>query len=280
LPDIDHYNGRGGRVFSLWSDAASTRPNLKPALLSHLSAFLVMPIGPEDLLSYIVALASSPAYTERFQPDLSTPGLRIPITSDSSLFRVASDLGRRILWLHTFGERMADPSAGRPFGPPRVPVNPPSVPLAGRISSKPEDFPDFLNYDAEKHRLLVGHGYIDNVSSAVWAYEVSGKHVLTHWFSYRKLHRERPVIGDRRAPSALNDIQPDHWLPEYTSELLNVLNVLTLLVELEPLQADLLDRICAGPLLSHEDLTTANALAVPPKPEKLKKAKDKHPHLF
>ena len=89
---------------------------------------------------------------------------------------------------------MADPAVGRPFGPPRVPVNPPSVPLAGRISSKPEDFPDFLNYDAEKHRLLVGHGYIDNVSSAVWAYEVSGKHVLTHWFSYRKLHRERPVI--------------------------------------------------------------------------------------
>jgi hypothetical protein len=52
-----------------------------------------------------------------------------------------------------------------------------------------------------------------------------------------------PIIGDRRKPSPLGDIQPDHWLPEYTTELLNVLNVLAMLVELEPHQAELLDRI-------------------------------------
>ena len=75
----------------------------------------------------------------------------------------------------------------------------------------------------------------------------------------------------RRPPSKLNDIQPSHWLPEYTTELLNVLNVLSLLVQLEPAQADLLERICAGPLLSHEALIAANALAIPPKGEKLKK---------
>lgn len=56
---------------------------------------------------------------------------------------------------------------------------------------------------------------------------------------------------DRRQTSTvpLGDIQPDHWLPEYTSELINVLNVLTLLVELEPKQADLLKRISDGPLI-------------------------------
>lgn len=281
IPDYDHYRGSfGGRVFPLWSDEQATQPNLKPALLRYMQKALGMPVSPEDLFGYIALIAVNPAYIARFQFDLSTPGLRIPLTADSALFREAAELGHRILWLHTFGERMADPTAGRPYGPPRVPANPPSVPLAGRISSKPEDFPDSLNYDAEKHRLLVGHGYIDNVSPAVCAYEVSGKRVLAQWFSYRKLHRERPVIGDRRAPSALNDLQPDHWLPEYTTELLNVLNVLTLLVELEAAQADILDRICAGPLVSHEALTAANALSVPPKPEKLKKAKSKHPHLF
>lgn len=281
VPDQDHYKGSfSGRVFPLWSDAAATQPNLKPALVTYLNKELGTPVTPEDLFSYIAAIAANPAYTARFQPDLSTPGLRIPLTADPALFREAAALGRRVLWLHTFGERLADPASGRPAGPPRVPVNPPSIPLAGRISGKPEDFPDTLNYDAEKQRLLVGHGYIENVSPAVWAYEVSGKNVLTQWFSYRKLHRERPVIGDRRAPSRLNDIQPDHWLPEYTTELLNVLNVLALLVELEPAQADLLDRICAGPLLSHEALTAANALAIPPKPEKLKKARIAKPQLF
>ncbi len=159
-------------------------------------------------------------------------------------------------------------------------MNPPSIPLAGRISGKREDFPDTLDYDPEKQRLLVGHGYIENVSSQTWAYEISGKHVLTQWFSYRKLHRERPIIGDRRPPSELNDIQANHWLPEYTSELLNVLNVLALLVELETVQAKLLDRICVGPLLSQEALTAAEALAVPPKPEKLKKARSQEPQLF
>lgn len=55
--------------------------------------------------------------------------------------------------------------------------------------------------------------------------------------------------GDRRPPSPLGEIQPDHWLPEYTSELLNVLNVLGRLVQLEPNQADLLKRVCDGPLI-------------------------------
>lgn len=159
-------------------------------------------------------------------------------------------------------------------------TNPPTVPLAGRITSNPEDFPDTLDYDAAKCRLLVGHGYIENVRPAVWSYEISGKHVLSQWFSYRRKNRERPVIGDRRPPSKLNDIQPDHWLPEYTTELLNVLNVLTLLVELDPAQADLLERICAGPLLSNEALAAASALDAPQKPEKLKKPKSKHPKLF
>jgi len=109
--------------------------------------------------------------------------------------------------------------------------------------------PDEIQYDGTKRRLMIGKGFIDNVPPAVWHYEVSGKRVLTQWFSYRKKNRERPIIGDRRPPSKLGDIQPDHWLAEYTTELLNVLNVLALVVELEPTQAKLLEAICAGPLL-------------------------------
>ena len=95
-----------------------------------------------------------------------------------------------------------------------------------------------------------GKAMIEQVPVVVWNYEVSGKRVLTQWFSYRKMNRERPIIGDRRPPSALGDTQPDHWLAEYTTELLNVLHVLTLLVELEPNQSKHLEKICAGPLIS------------------------------
>ena len=133
---------------------------------------------------------------------------------------------------------MTDPSHGRPEGAPRLPPGrAPIVPKEGTISSKPEEMPDTLAYDAGKQRLLVGGGFVDNVLRAAWEYEVSSKQVLVQWFSYRRKHRERPIIGDRRQPSPLGNIQPDHWLPEYTTELLNVLNVLAMLVELEPKQA-------------------------------------------
>ena len=51
-----------------------------------------------------------------------------------------------------------------------------------------------------------------------------------------------------------------------------MLNVLTMLVELEPQQAQLLDRICAGPLLSEDDLRAAGAFTVEAaaKPQKRK----------
>ena len=62
------------------------------------------------------------------------------------------------------------------------------------------------------------------------------------------------LIGDHRPPSLLGDIQPDAWPAEYTTELLNVLNVLGRLVALEPVQADLLERICTSPALDEETL--------------------------
>ena len=66
-----------------------------------------------------------------------------------------------------------------------------------------------------------------------------------------KLEQLIKKVGDRRSPSKLGEIQPDHWLAEYTTELLNVLNVLALLVEMEPAQAKLLEEICGAPTLDY-----------------------------
>jgi hypothetical protein len=282
VPDVHHYKGSfGGRVFPLWRDDKGKQPNCPPSLLPHLSEKYEASATAEDLMAYIASVAAHPAYIAKFQDDLSTPGLRIPLTADSSLFAEAAELGRRVLWLHTFGERMTDPKHGRPAGPPRLPAaSMPTVPKEGAISSEPDEMPDSINYDAWKQRLLVGHGFIENVPLAVWEYEVSGMQVLLRWFSYRQKNRERTIIGNRRLPSPLGDIQPDHWLPEYTTELLNVLNVLGLLVELEPMQADLLERICAGPLISEAELKAAGALEVPAVPKKPTNKKEKPLHLF
>jgi hypothetical protein len=245
MPDLHHYNGRGGRVFPLWSDAEATQPNMAPQKLELLTKAYKKPVSAEDLFAYIAAVAANPAYAERFKSELVQPGLRIPLASSAKLFTRAVELGRRVIWLHTFGERFADAKADRPPGPPRLPKQvAPRIPKDGAIPDDPDSMPDEIQHDESKRRLLVGKGYIDKVAPEAWRYEVSGKRVLTQWFSYRKKHRERPIIGDRRPPSKLGEIQPDHWLAEYTTELINVLHVLALLVELEPDQAKLLEAIC------------------------------------
>lgn len=257
IPDLHHYAGRGGRVFALWKDAAATQPNVAPAMLGTLSKLFGALMDPVDLFAYIAALLTHPAYVEQFRGDLTRPGLRVPLTADASLFAEAAALGREVIWLHTFGERMAD---GRPAGAPRLPVGErPTITKGGAIPATPEGFPNAMDYDAANRRLRVGAGAIDNVSPEVWAYEVSGRQVLRQWFSYRRKDRSRPQIGDRRPPSPLGDIQPDHWLPEYTTELINVLNVLGLLARLEGRQTDLLTRICDGPLVPASRFEKAKA---------------------
>lgn len=281
VPDLDHYKGSfGGRAFPLWRDAAATQPNFPPKLLVFLSQRYGHAVSPEDFIAYIAATAAHPAFTARFQNDLSTPGLRIPITADAVTFIEAAELGRTIIWLHTFGERMTDPCHGRPASPPRLlEAKRPRIPAEGAIPQDSESMPDSLDYDTVKQRLLVGGGFIENVPPAVWHYEVSGKQVLVQWFSYRRKNRERPIIGDRRPPSPLGQIQPDHWPAEYTTELLNVLNILCWLVELEPRQSALLERICAGPTITADDFRTAGALTAEVH-SKAKTAADAGPDLF
>jgi hypothetical protein len=233
-------------------------------LLAHLGKRYKRLVSAEDLFAYIAAITAHRAFTDRFQDDLVQPGLRMPLTADSGLFAAATELGRTVIWLHTFGERFADVARGRPAGPPRLPKNlAPRIPTGGAIPQDSKTMPDAIEYDPAKSRLLVGTGYVDGVSPHMWSYEVSGKHVLRQWFSYRKKNRERPIIGDRRPPSKLGEIQPDHWPAEYTTELINLLNVLGRLTELEPSQADLLELVCNAPMISVEELGAAGVFDKP-----------------
>jgi len=259
LPDLDHYKGSfGGRAFPLWANSAATEPNVRSELLAILTRFAGAPVLAEDMVAYIAAVAAHPGYVEQFAADLVQPGLRIPITLDPALLTEAVKLGREVVWLHTFGERYVSPVHGRPASAPRLPEDSrPRVPEGGAIPSSADTMPDAISFDAAAGRIHVGTGHIDGVSQEVWDYEVSGKHVLTQWFSYRGRDRTRPMIGDRRPPSPLGDIQPEGWPSEYTTELLNVLNVLGRLVRLEPVQADLLACICAGPTLDCTMLAAA-----------------------
>lgn len=68
-------------------------------------------------MAYVAAVTAHPAFTARFKAELVQPGLRVPLTAEAELFDAGVELGRTVIWLHTFGERFADPKRGRPIGP-------------------------------------------------------------------------------------------------------------------------------------------------------------------
>ncbi|MGW4429521.1 hypothetical protein [Streptomyces tendae] len=81
--------------------------------------------------------------------------------------------------------------------------------------------------------------------------------VLDKWFGYR---RKEPA-GKRRLE--LDCVVARRWSPDWTSELLTLLNILGLLVQEEPAQRELLQAVCSGPLISVQDLTEGGVLPVP-----------------
>ena len=140
------------------------------------------PVSGEDMFAYLVAATATPSFTARFRDVRSTHGLRVPLTTDHIVLKEASDLGRLVIWPHSLGELMVDAKAGRPSGPPRLPVaRRPRIEKVGSIPSDRSEMPDDISYDASTGRLKVGAGFVGKVDHAVWSYEVSGKQVLVTW---------------------------------------------------------------------------------------------------
>ena len=264
IPDIDHYRGSfGGRAFPLWLDPTGAASNVVPGLIDHLSQCYGFSVTAPDLFAYLGAVFAHPGYIATFAADLTIPGLRVPLTADPVLFKRAVTLGNRVLWLHSYGQRYYDPAGGRPKKPPRLPQDRAPNVLAGYpIPANSESMPNTLEYDAEKQELHVGTGRIGNVTPRMRDYEVSKVNVLNKWFGYRRRNREHPQMGDRRT-SLLQHIQPNGWRAEYTSELIDLLNVLGMLEEVESQQAELLTAIADGPIITTSDLAGAAVLPVP-----------------
>jgi Type ISP C-terminal specificity domain/N-6 DNA Methylase len=254
IPDLHHYNARSGKVYPLLRGPDDA--NLAPGLLQLLRERTASVVTAEDVLAYIAAVVAHGGFTRQFRDELQQPGIRVPLTAEPSLWSEAVELGRVVLWLHTFGNRFVDPAAGRQYGlEDLLAISGPRV--ITTIPDGPDDRPDELWHDAGRQVLQVGAGEIGPVSSAVFSYEVAGMRVVPHWFEYRRKHSRH-----RRRSSALDDVNGGGWTPTLTQDLLYLLTVLDRCVDLEPQQADLLERICKAPLITRDDLTDAEILPV------------------
>ena len=248
VPDLDYFCGRGAKdVIPLYRDAKGAGPNVTGGLLQRIAEAHGAAATVERLFAYAYGVLAQPAYVARFWDELEQPPPRLPITKDAGLFARVTDLGERLLHLHTYGERFRSPDRA-------------TIPQGGARCTKavpPTPLPEGHSYDAETRTLHVGDGEFAPVSREVYGYSISGFHVVKSWLDRRKRDRSG------RKSSPLDEIRPERW--EFAEELLQLLWVLEETVRLQPEGAALLDEVCASELFTADELPTpTDAERLPP----------------
>jgi len=215
-------------------------------LLDHLSGIFARSVVPDDIAAYSYSVLCNSSYVRRYWEELETPGPRVPITKSAGLFFEAVQQGKRLIWLHTYAERMR--GAGRSDEVPQGAAR-----CLRAVSDAPSAYPEDFAYIEADRNLRVGDGLFSPVNSEVWAYSVSGLQIIDSWLGYRMKRR-----GGKKS-SPLDDIRPEHWTPRMTDEFLELLWVIEATVALEPELASLLDRVVSGPCFSASELPAPTA---------------------
>ncbi|MFJ4789441.1 type ISP restriction/modification enzyme [Streptomyces sp. NPDC088794] len=164
------------------------------------------------------------------------PDLTVPLPRDPELWSRGVELGHRALWLlNRDGDRPKLPGGRRPYVRAPLPARPLTV-----------------HYDREEETLHLDEGRVSPVPPEAWDFETApGVRVLEHWFTAR--------TAEDAERGTLAAIRPPGWQQSWTSELLELITVLTLLAEVRDQQKELTipDTITA------KELRTAGILPPP-----------------
>ena len=211
---------RTGRIRPLYRRPGGEEPNLAPGLPAYLADRLGGHPTPVDVLAWILATVRADH--------------TVPLTGDPDLWSRGVALGRRALWLlRRDGERPRLPGGRRPYV---------RAPLPAR--------PRTILYDPEEEALHLDEGRISPVPREAWDFRTGEVRVLEAWFTTRVHQGE---------PGTLSAIGPTTWPQQQTSELLELITVLTLLADVRAQRAalEITTRITAA------DLTAAGVLPPP-----------------
>lgn len=253
--DMNAFNNRGGRAHPVLN--VNGTPNLtEPATQMLRERF--GDNAPGNLVYYLAALTGHPGYVRTFDEPLQQAGIRVPLTADPALWERAVQLGKQVVWLHTYGER-GEPLPGIKYLH-QLPKDAdytlpnPTVDMGKTMPEKKPSFsPDPVDSLSKEENNPVmgtvsfGQARCENVEKRVFDYTVGGNQVLGLWAKYRL---KKPVV---RRSSSLNDIVQREWPEAWSEEYERLLYTLTHLVHLEPAQEKLLDEVLAGEQIFREE---------------------------
>lgn len=255
IPDMHAFNNRGGRAHPALTVGGA--PNLtEPAKQMLRERF--GDNAPGDLVYYLAALTGHPGYVRTFDKPLQQAGIRVPLTADPALWERAVQLGKQVVWLHTYGERGESlPGMKYLHQLPKdadYTLPTPTVDMGRTMPEKKPSFsPDPVDSLSEEENNPVmgtvsfGRARCENVEKRVFDYTVGGNQVLGLWAKYRL---KKPVV---RRSSSLNDIVQREWPEAWSEEYERLFYTLTHLVHLEPAQEKLLDEVLVGEQIFREE---------------------------
>ncbi len=244
IPDLDSFRGSYGAkaVLPLYRNAEATEPNLLPGLLELLKETYGKKVSPEDFASYVYAVLAQPEYTRRFEKELTSHQIHVPLTKDGKLFFEVADFGQSLVWLHTYAQRMTNKNRRKGKIPKGV------AKCKKAVSDKQDNYPEEYSYDESTQTLFVGDGSFGPISKEIYEFEVSGLKVVQSWLGYRMKKRSG------RKSSPLDDIRPKSWTYQFTHELLELLWVLEKTTEGYSAQIKLLDNVLESELFLADEL--------------------------
>lgn len=185
-----------GELFSLDDDGSSwplsdkgRRPNLNPQFVQDMAGKLGLTFvtdgvgdlqatfGPEDIFAYAYAVFHSPTYRERYAEFLKIDFPRLPLTSDSDVFRVLVEKGAALVDLHLMKSPVLEQWLT-------------TYPAKGDHQVE-RGYPKYT--DDNQRVWINADQYFEGVPAEVWEFHVGGYQVLDKWLKDR---RGRELIYD------------------------------------------------------------------------------------
>ena len=127
--------------------------------------------SPEDIFTYMYATFHAPSYRERYAEFLKIDFPRLPLTSNTDLFRELCKLGDRLVGLHLMEK----------FGQITT-----RYPVSGNDVVEKIDYASSADAPEQGRVWINKTQYIEGVPPEVWEFHIGGYQVCQKWLKDRK----------------------------------------------------------------------------------------------